>query len=178
MVLSTIIMEVTAVLLALLATLCCHHNNTRLRLAVFSLYDTLLIIFSYSCAFLELPCRSVFPRNLYIAGPHYACYMFLILVSDWVFHFPLVECLKVDHYWLCLISLLSNCTHPICSHSFRWGVYDIHDILRSWSALLFFLLDVILKCDYCCCFFWVWQQFKWNWLVFEYSSSRWFWFCV
>jgi len=59
MVLSTIIMEVTAVL-ALLAMLCCHHNNTRPRLAIFSLCDTLVIIFSYYYAFLELPCHSVF----------------------------------------------------------------------------------------------------------------------
>jgi hypothetical protein len=70
MVLSTIIMEVTAVLLALLAMLCCHRNNTRPRLAVFSLYDTLVIIFSYSYAFLELPYHSVFQQNLLIAGPH------------------------------------------------------------------------------------------------------------
>jgi hypothetical protein len=60
MVLSTIIMEVIAVLLALLAMLCCHHNNTHPRLVVFSLYDTPVIAFSYSFAYLELPCHSVF----------------------------------------------------------------------------------------------------------------------
>jgi len=70
MVLSTIIMEVTAVLLAVLAMHCYRHNNTRPRLAVFSLYDKLVIIFSYSCAFLELPCHSVFQGNLFISGPH------------------------------------------------------------------------------------------------------------
>jgi hypothetical protein len=111
--------------------------------------------------------------------------MFLILVSDWFFHCPLVKCLKIDHDWLCLISLLSSCTHPICSHSFHWGVSYIHDILRIGSAFFFFLLDVFLKCDccccYCCCYYcfcWVWQQFEWNWIVVEYSSSRWFWFCI
>jgi hypothetical protein len=154
-----------------------------------------VIIFSYPCALVDWPYHACYYIFLFLCFsrvtlpfsfpikpfycwsplsmphvPHFGFWLSFSFILSWVPY----------HDWLCLISLLSNCTHPIYSHAFHWVVYDIHYILRSGSAIFFVLLDVILKCGSCCCccFCWVWQQFEWNWIVFEYSNIRWFWFCV